>query len=304
MRKFIIAGMCAALALTACSDGDATDAQPKEAEASSGADRTYDVSDVQEVDEIAALLPQSVKDKGTLTIGASVDYAPAEFLADDLQTAIGYDVDLGKAIGKVLGLESTVTNAEFAGLLPGIGTKYDIGISAFTITEERTTSYTMIAYVQVGSAFAVNKGNPTGFDPNDLCGTSIAVQNGTWQHEDLEAKNKECQDSGKEAINALIYGVHSDAATNVVGGKADAFYADSTVAQYAATLTNDQLELVGDVVDSEPQGIVVAQDDAELTEAVRQAVQHLMDDGTWMKIMESWGTEDAALTTATVYPKQ
>ncbi|MDU7359757.1 MAG: ABC transporter substrate-binding protein [Propionibacteriaceae bacterium] len=303
MRKLIAASLAAMLALAACSGDGTSGTESEGASTASGADRTFDVSGVKKVDEIAALVPQAIKDKGSLTIGAAVDYAPAEFLADDLQTAIGYDVDLGKAIGKVLGLETTVTNAEFAGLLPGIGTKYDVGMSAFTITEERTASYNMVAYLEAGSAFATKKGNPNNFDPKNLCGKSIAVQNGTWQDEDLQAKDKECKDAGKEGINALVYGVHTDAATNVVGGKADAFYADSTVAQYASTLSNGQMEVIGDVLDSEPQGIVVAQNDKELTEAVQKAVQHLMDDGTWMEIMKSWGTEEAALSTATVYPE-
>lgn len=304
MRKIASLAAVAVLSLAACSGGAENAASPADGgdkAAASGTDRTHDVSGVQKVDEIAALVPEEVAKDGKLTIGASIDYAPAEFRAEDLQTAIGYEVDFGKAIGKVLGLEAEVVHGEFAGLLPGIGSKYDVGISAFTITDERVASYNMIAISEVGSSFAVKKGNPTEFSPEELCGTSIAVQNGTWQHEDLDAKNKECTDGGKEAINVLVYGAHSEATTNVVGGKADAFYADSTVSDYAVELTNDQLEVVGDVFDSAPQGIVVPQDDAQLTEAMQKAAQHLMDDGTYKAIMESWGTEGAMLTTAELH---
>lgn len=292
MRTFIVGGLIAALSLTACSsdEGDAV---------TGDADRSYDVSGVEKVDEIAALLPQAIQDKGTLVIGAAIDYAPAEFRAEDLQTAIGYDVDLGKALGKVLGLESEVSAAEFASLLPGIGTQYDIGISSFTITEERSASYNMISYVEVGSSFAVKTGNPDGFNPDELCGQTIAVQNGTWQFDDLEVKKEECGGD----LDVLVYGSQSDVTTNVIGGKAIAFYADSTVADYAVAMTNEQLEVIGGVRDSEPQGIVVPQDDEELTAAMQAAMQHLMDDGTWQAIMESWGTEDAALTTAEIYPQ-
>ncbi|WP_296135680.1 ABC transporter substrate-binding protein [uncultured Tessaracoccus sp.] len=300
MRNLIVGGLVAALALTACSGagGDASSAP-----ADGAADQSYDIGQVQTVDEIAKLLPKRIKDKGTLVVGAAVDYAPAEFLADDLKTPIGYEVDFAKAIGKVLGVETQVTNGEFAQLLPGMGTKYDIGMSAFTITPERTANYTMIAHSQVGSSFATKKGNPVGFDPEQLCGTTIAVQNGTYQHEELGKKTKECTDAGKEAINVLVYAKHSDATTNVVGGKADAFYADSTVAGYASKLTGGQLELTGEVIEAEPQGIVVPRDDAELTKAVQTATQHLMDDGTWPKIMEQWGTSNATLTEATIHPE-
>ncbi len=305
MRRLLAAGVIAALAaLTACSPdapGEATDGGT-DAPAAVDTDRTYDVSGVEKVDEIAALLPQEIQDKGTLTIGAAIDYAPAEFRAEDLETAIGYDVDLGKALGRVLGVETEVAAAEFATLLSGIGTLYDIGISSFTITEERTASYNMISYVMVGSSYAVQAGNPEGFDPDAVCGLTIGVQNGTWQQEELAMFTEDCEAAGEEAIDVLVYGSQSDVTTNLIGGKVVAFYADSTVADYAAALTGDQVEVVGGIRDAAPQGIVVAQNDEELTEALRAAMQHLMDDGTWEAIMENWGTEDAVLTTAEVHP--
>lgn len=113
--------------------------------------------------------------------------------------------------------------------------------------------------------------------------------------------SEDCEAAGEEAVDVLAYGSQSDVTTNLIGGKVVAFYADSTVADYAAALTGDQVEIVGGMRDAAPQGIVVAQDDADLTEAIRAAMQHLMDDGTWQAIMESWGTEDAVLTTAEVH---
>ncbi|CAL8976795.1 Membrane-bound lytic murein transglycosylase F [Tessaracoccus sp. O5.2] len=301
MRRILAAGLLATLAVSACSAPSTT--TPSESGATDATDRTYDVSGVEKVDEIAALLPQEIADDGMLTIGAATDYAPAEFRADDLTTAIGYDVDLGKAIGKVLGVETEVVDGEFASLLPGIGSKYDIGISSFTITDERTANYTMISYITVGSSFAVKKGNPEGFDPESLCGETIGVQTGTWQEEELAAFSAECTDAGEEPIEVLSYAKQSDVTTNLVGGKVKAFYADSTVASYSVALTNDQLEVVGGVRDAAPQGIVVAQDDAELAEAIQRAVQQLMDDGTWAAILDSWGVSEAGLETAELFPQ-
>lgn len=64
------------------------------------------------------------------------------------------------------------------------------------------------------------------------------------------------------------------------------------------------MEVVGGVLDAAPQGIVVAQSDAELTKAVQQAMQYLMDQGIWTRILTSWGVdESAALDTAELNPK-
>ena len=75
------------------------------------------------------------------------------------------------------------------------------------------------------------------------------------------------------------------------------------MASYSVALTNDQLEVVGGVRDAAPQGIVVAQDDAELAEAIQRAVQQLMDDGTWAAILDSWGVSEAGLETAELFPQ-
>lgn len=297
VRNVALLSLAGILALSGCSgSGD------PEGGDNSSSDRSYDVSDIAKVDAIADLVPQEIRDSGKLVIGASIDYAPAEFRADDLQTAIGYDVDLGKALGKVLGLETEVSAAEFASLLPGIGSKYDVAISSFTITEERMASYTMISYISVGSSYGVKSGNEAGFDPDDVCGSTIAVQTGTYQEEELTAFSAECTDAGSEAVDILKFGTQSDVTTNVVGGKAEAMYADSTVSSYAVALTSEQIEVVGGVRDAAPQGIVVPMDDAELTDAMQQAMQHLMDEGTWGEILDSWGTKDAALATAEVNP--
>lgn len=304
MRRILAAGLLTALLLTACA-GSGTPGEPgATGSAGSAGDLSFDVSGVATVDDIAALVPAAIKDSGKLVVGASIDYAPAEFRAEDLKTAIGYDVDMAKALAKVMGLEAEVVDGEFASLLPGIGTKYNVGISSFTVTEERTASYNMVSYITVGSSYAVKTGNPTGFDPEDICGKSIAVQTGTWQDEELATFSEACTADGKDAIDILQYGRQSDATTNVVGGKAVAFYADSTVADYASSLTNGQMEIVGGIRDAAPQGIVVAQDDAALTEAVQKAMQQLMDDGTWGKILDAWGIDaEAALATAELFPQ-
>ncbi|MDO5081171.1 ABC transporter substrate-binding protein [Buchananella hordeovulneris] len=286
----------AALALAACGSTD------EGAAASPDGDVRFDVSTVKKVDEIAALLPPEIAEAGVLKIASATDYAPAEFRAEDGQTPVGYDIELIKAIGNVLGVKAEVTHAQFDSIIPAVGTKFDASISSFTITDERIKVVNMIEYIEVGSAYAVQKGNPKGFDPANPCGKRIAVQTGTYQDEALEKLSAEkCSSSPIEIVK---YDAQSEATTNLVGGALDSFYADSQVVGYAITLTDNQLEQVGEVEDSAPQGIIVSQQNPELTKALAAALQHLMDDGTWTKILEAWGSADAALPKATVRSAQ
>ena len=95
----------AAVALTACADPTTNSVTPEQSNASTAASTThYDVSAIPTVDEIAALVPDEIRKRGTLRNGASTGYAPAEYMAADGQTPIGYDIDINRALAKVMGL--------------------------------------------------------------------------------------------------------------------------------------------------------------------------------------------------------
>src|SRR6478736_2499553 len=182
-----------ALALSACTNASETGTGGGAAPASSGsAKASFDPTTVQKDDSLAAMVPAAIKSKGTLTVGADTSYAPAEFLGgSDGQTPVGYDVDLAKAIGATLGLKVEVKTAEFTGILPALGPKYDLGISSFTINPERLKAVNMVSYFNAGTAWAVQKGNPKKVSLDDLCGKSIGVQTGTVQENpDLSGRNR------------------------------------------------------------------------------------------------------------------
>ena len=69
---------------------------------------------------LASLLPQALRDKGTLIVGSDVAYAPVEFFDTDGKTVIGLDPDLAKAIGKQLGVELKFVNGTFDGLITSL----------------------------------------------------------------------------------------------------------------------------------------------------------------------------------------
>lgn len=307
MRKLpaaLLLTATASMALAACSDpSTSSTSQSGEGATSTTAVESFDTSSIETVDEIAALVPTAVKERNVLRNGASTDYAPGEFRAEDGQTPVGYDVDIVKALAKVMGLEEgTTTHAEFPTIIPGLGSKFDIGVSSFTITEERLAETNMISYVEVGSAYAVAQGNPKNFDPTNACGTTIGVQNGTYQQEYAEHLSEECVAGGNEAIKVMPLDLQTDIATKVIGGQYDATLADSTVIGYTVELSGGKLEQVGDVIESEPQGIVVAKDDTELANAIQKAMQYLIDNGYLTKILAAYGAENAGLTKAELNP--
>ena len=304
-HALIVLAAAAALPLTACADPTSSGSSTSGSDSSTAAATTasYDVSKIPTVDEIAALVPDEVKERGTLRNGASADYAPAEFLGDDSQTPQGYDVDINKALAKVMGLnEGTTNHAEFPTIIPALGTKFDVGISSFTITSEREQQANLISYVEVGSAYGVAAGNPKNFDPTDPCGKTIGVQTGTAQEDYATELSEKCVADGKDKITIMPHDLQTDIATKVIGGQYDATFADSTVIGYTATQSDGKIEQVGDVVESAPQGVAINKNDEQLTQAVQKAMQYLMDNGYLKDILATYGAENAALTTAELNP--
>ena len=137
----------------------------------------FDQNSVKLDPALAVQLPEQIKNRGTLIVGSNTEYPPAESL-DSNGNATGYDIEMITAIAKKLGLKTEVQSAEFTGILPALGPKYDVGISSFTITQERLKNVNMVSFLNVGTTWAVQKGNPQNVDLNNICGLSIGVQTG------------------------------------------------------------------------------------------------------------------------------
>ncbi|MDU1038549.1 MAG: transporter substrate-binding domain-containing protein, partial [Bifidobacterium longum] len=112
------------IAVAACGTTDGTKSGDSSKDSSSTSIQGFDTSSIQKDDEIAALLPDSVAGDGTLTVGTDTSYAPAEFLAEDGKTPVGFDVDLSKALAAVFGLKENTVSSTFDSIIPSVGSKY------------------------------------------------------------------------------------------------------------------------------------------------------------------------------------
>ncbi|SKC81617.1 ABC transporter substrate-binding protein [Krasilnikoviella flava] len=297
----VVTSAVAALALTGCTTASQDAGSTPGASGGSTA-AAVDLDAIQKDDAVAALVPAAVAEDGKLSIGSNLEYAPVEFVDADGTTPVGLDIDIATALAKTMGLELEVNNAGFDSIIPAIGSKYEAGFSAFSVTPERLKEVNMVGYFTAGSQFAVAKGNPEDVSPDDLCGVTVGVQTGTIQQDELAAASKECTDGGKDAVDVLPYDSQSDVTTNLAGGKLQAMYADSPIIAYAVEQTGGSVEALGEITDAAPYGAVVAKDDTELAKAVQAGLQKLMDDGVLAQVADAWGSGAAVLDTAELNP--
>ena len=279
-----------ALALSGCTYASEESASPESN--SNGAEPSSNAEIIESIKKdlsIAAMVPDDIKKSGTLRNGVATNYAPTEFIDTDGSTVIGYIT----AVSKLMGLKVATTNAAFPSLIPALGSKYDVSVSAFTITLEREKQVTMASYFKTGFSMAVPKGNPKKISPDDLCGHTVAIQTGTAQETAAQHKSKQCVKAGHKPIDLLSYASQSDATTNVTGGKADVLYADSVITGYAIKQTSKLVALGG----------ITAKNDGGLSKAIQVATQKLIDDGTMKKLLAAWGTQDGLIKTSQVNPE-
>ncbi|WP_125610547.1 ABC transporter substrate-binding protein [Specibacter cremeus] len=288
-----------ALALTGCTNAS----QQTGAGAGSTESATFDPSSVAKDDALIAMLPAALKSKATLDVGSDTSYEPAEFLATDGQTPIGYDVDLAKAIAATLGKKAAVHTADFSTILPKLGSLYDLGISSFTINPERSKAVNFVSYFNAGVLWAVQKGNPKKISLDDLCGKTVGVQTGTVEENpDVSGRSAACVKAGKPAITIVSLKNQTDVTTRLVGGTIDAMSADSPITRNALAKTNGQLETLGAVYDSAQQGIAIAKADTQFAQVIEKVMNKLIQDGTYGKILKDWNNSEGALPKAVMNP--
>lgn len=254
------------------------------------------------VDEaLKARLPQSIRDSGVIRVGTDASYAPNEFLDADGETVIGMDVDLFDAVTDKLGVTAEYQPSSFDTIITGVqGGKYDVGVSSFTVNEERTEQVNMVSYFEAGTQWAAAAGNPEGVDPEDPCGLVVAVQTGTvQQEEDLPVRQEEC---GDEPMEILPFDGQDQATNALVTGRADAMLADSPVVAYAVQQTGDTLETVGEIYDAAPYGYVVPTEQRELAEVLAEALAAVEEDGAYAAALEKWNVQDGAIDDFAVQP--
>jgi serine/threonine protein kinase len=242
---------------------------------------------------------------GSLVICSDTSYPPQESMGADGQPT-GSDIQIGTEIASRLALTPIVTSMpldQIAGAVNG-GT-CDIGISGETITAAREQQMDMIPYFVAGQAFVVLAGsNIKTID--DLCGKTVAARPGSIEADHVNGSGSgytpatslsaQCESRGKTGIT--MQADFADQAQQALrAGIVAADFVDEPVAGYEVAASLDAFTMVaGMTLERGSEGIDVAKTHSQLRDAVRWALQSMMDDGTYLSILRSYGIESCAYT--------
>jgi polar amino acid transport system substrate-binding protein len=291
-----VVAVAAALLLTGCVDNSGTGGSGGSG-STTGADASNPYG-VKKDDALAKTLPSDIASAGQNTVGVDATYAPNEY-KDSSGKPIGWDIDLANALGAQLGVKMNYTIAKIDNIIPSItGGRYDLGVSSFTDTVEREKQVDFVNYYNAGILWASQIGKTV--DPDNACGLKVAVEAGTYEDTDeIPAKSKACTDAGKAAIQVFLDHVEDQASMALVLGQVDAMSADSPITEYAISKQKDKIQAAGKTFDIAPYGFAVDKG-SKLTDVIKNALQSLIDDGSYTKILTKWGVDDGAVTQADV----
>lgn len=223
---------------------------------------------------------EEIKARGQLIIGTDATYPPMEF-HDEKGEIVGFDIDLGKAIAKELGVKAVFVDTAWDGIFPALDAKkFDIIMSSTSITEERLKTKAMSdPYYVTSQAIAVKKGNVSIKEPEDLVGKVVAVQIGTTG--DLAV-------SEIEGVKIKRFDTIDKAYMEVMNGRADAVVNDLSEVSYRMKIL-PHMEIVATFREGEEKyGVTLRKEDTDLLEAVNQALKKLKESGEYDEIYEKW----------------
>ncbi|MFC1821823.1 ABC transporter substrate-binding protein [Thermodesulfobacteriota bacterium] len=225
------------------------------------------------------------KDWKKIRIGTEGAYPPFNFI-DKKGQLQGFDVDIAKALCKVMGTECAFVTQDWDGLIPGLlAKKYDCIIASMSITEERKKKVDFTGkYYMTPAKFVARKGSGITISKKGLKGKAVGVQRATVTENFL-------RDNYGDVVKVKSYATLDEAKMDLTSGRLDLVIADSVVLQggFLETPEGKGYEFVGPGFADKKWfgdgiGIAVRKGDDDLREIFNRAIRKIREDGTYKKI--------------------
>ena len=305
----LVAVAAVAAACGSSSTSTTTSTSPTAAPTPSASSSTVAGSTITADPALHALLPQAILSAGKVRVASDIPYPPWEmFVSAGSSQITGMDYDIAQAIGAKLGIPFVFQVTVFDSIIPALQAgKVDTVFSAMYDNATREKVVDFVDYAKDGTALLVKKGNPahiTGL--TSLAGKTVAVEAGTTQ---LLLAQKVAAGYKAHGLNMQIlqFPKDSDAQLAVQAGKAVCDVTDGPGSVYVAKTAGggNLFQVVQDPTapsgyDPQTVGAGVIKTNTGLRDAMQKALQALIADGTYGKILDKYGEASVAVSTVTI----
>jgi polar amino acid transport system substrate-binding protein len=247
----------------------------------------------------AQALPDAIAKSRTIKVAVNAIYPPMEYKDPDSGELVGFDIDLGNAIAKELGVKIDWQESAFEQLLPSLSTgRVDMILSGMSDVPGRRDTADFIDYLNSGAQFYI-LASRTGeiHQATDLCGKSVGTSRSTSFPGDTQAWSaKNCVGS-KQPITVIGTEDTSAARLQLKQDRIAAGVQGSETLPYAMKLEPNTYQPVGEPFATSPEGIAFAKSNPKLRDAVIGAMNKLVANGTYASIVAKWGLQSSAVKT-------
>jgi len=279
MKKLstIIAGAgVGMLALSACGQ----EGTPEAETGGSGEAPEYTVA--EDVDLSDSPTWTAANEAGTLTIGVKKDQPGLGNQGPGADVPEGFDIEMAKIVAGSLGFApdqiewtETVSANREPFLQQG---NVDMVVATYTINDERkeVVDFAGPYYVAGQDLLVAADSDITG--PDDLAGTTVCSVDGSTPAQNIEEEYSDAE--------LVTYDAYSKCVTDLQSGSVDAVTTDDAILRGYAAQYEGEFSVVGEPFTDEPYGVGLPQDDDALRDAVNDALEASMEDGTWTEAFE------------------
>ena len=248
----------------------------------------------------AADVPERIRKAGKLVAATQPNYPPIAYKDPATNTLSGFDIDLGEAIGRKLGVKIEWTETSFAEFMPSISTgRVDAILSGFTDYASRHEIASFVDYLRSGPKFFVQQSRAAEFkDMAALCGKKVGASRRTMFPAEIDKwSQKNC---ASNPIQFVGTDGSADARTQLRQGRIDAAVQGNETLPYVMDLEPGTYAPVGDAFATQFTGIALPVKEKALQQAILEAVDALIADGTYKTLLAKWKLNDNGLEKATI----
>ena len=248
----------------------------------------------------AAELPAGIAAKGEMTVAVVPNYPPLEFRDPATNALTGFDVELGEAIARKLGVKLVWQETSFDQMMPAITTgRVDAILSGMTDMASRHAAASFVDYLRTGPQFFVQQSRAGEFkDMAGLCGHNVGASRRTSFPKEIAAWS-EAHCPGKPIIVVGTEG-SADARTQLKQGRIDAAVQGSETLPYVMEQEPAAYAVLGAPIAFQFTGMALPVKEAGLQQAVAGALDALIADGDYAKLLAKWHLNDSGVAKASI----
>jgi len=251
----------------------------------------------------AAELPDRIKKAGKIVVATQPNYPPIAYKDPATNQLTGFDIDLGEAIAKELGVKIEWQETAFAQMISSLQTgRVDIALAGMSDLPARREVVDFIDYMKTGPQFFTTTARAGELKTlEDLCGKKVGASRSTnWPGQMEDLSKSLCTGKGRPAMTVVGTEGSVDARTQLKSGRLDAAVQGSETLPYFQTQEPNTIVLIGAPISEGLSGIPVVKTEAQLRDAVKDALDRLQSKGIYDQILAKYGLQSSKLSPISV----